>query len=169
MTFDEAGLSAAEAALLNNARDFHNHREQAVPVVQEIITAYFEAVEPRNRLREPHDTGVIQGTIHKFEIGGVEGYIISNCYPDGRLGEIFLQGVGKEGSTVTGLMNLVAILISVALQYGVPLEQMTRFMRGMDFEPKGMTTDPEIPQATSLPDYIARYLEARYGDRSTGK
>lgn len=105
------------------------------------------------------------GTTHKFSVGGHEGYITANTYPDGRLGEIFLTGIGQEGSTFRGVMDGFAVMVSVALQYGVPLEQITLKLAGMKFDPEGMTGNPEIPYAKSLLDYIARYLAAQFGDQ----
>jgi ribonucleoside-diphosphate reductase alpha chain len=70
--------------------------------------------------------------------------------------------ISKEGSTIRGLMDSVAVLTSLALQYGVPLEDLVRKFRGVHFEPAGFTDNPELPQASSLVDYIFRWLEARF-------
>ena len=98
---------------------------------------------------------------HKFQVGGQEGYITVGLYEDGRPGEIFIK-MAKEGSTVSGLMDTVALLTSVALQYGVPLEDLTRKLRNTRFEPYGPTNNPNIPWATSVIDYIFRWLELRF-------
>ncbi|GBD14850.1 Vitamin B12-dependent ribonucleoside-diphosphate reductase [bacterium HR25] len=98
---------------------------------------------------------------HKFQVGGQEGYITVGLYEDGRPGEIFIK-MAKEGSTVSGLMDTVALLTSVALQYGVPLEDLTRKLRNTRFEPYGPTNNPSIPWATSVIDYIFRWLELRF-------
>jgi ribonucleoside-diphosphate reductase alpha chain len=85
-------------------------------------------------------------------------------YDDGSVGEIFLTDVGKEGSTLRGMMNAFATSISIGLQYGVPLETLVRKFSYMRFEPEGITGNPEIPFAKSLPDYIMRWLASRFGD-----
>jgi ribonucleotide reductase alpha subunit len=99
---------------------------------------------------------------HKFRIGMQEGYITAGRYEDGSLGEIFLTDIGKEGSTIKGLMNAFATAISIGLQYGVPLEVFVKKFSYMRFEPEGITTNPEIPFAKSLPDYIMRWLASRF-------
>jgi ribonucleoside-diphosphate reductase alpha chain len=101
---------------------------------------------------------------HKFSIAGHEGYITAGKYEDKSVGEIFLTDIGKEGSTMRGLMNAFATAISIGLQYGVPLETFVRKFSYMRFEPEGMTQNPEIPFAKSLPDYIMRWLASRFID-----
>ena len=71
--------------------------------------------------------------------------------------------ISKEGSTIRGLMDSVAVLTSLALQYGVPVDDLARKFGGVRFEPHGFTNDPELPQATSIVDYIFRWLEQRFG------
>ena len=97
---------------------------------------------------------------HKFSIAGHEGYITAGKYDDGSVGEIFLTDIGKEGSTMRGLLNAFATAISLGLQYGVPLETFVQKFSYMRFEPEGMTQNPEIPFAKSLPDYIMRWVAA---------
>jgi ribonucleoside-diphosphate reductase alpha chain len=99
---------------------------------------------------------------HKFSIGGHEGYITAGKYEDGTVGEIFLTDIGKEGSTMRGLLNAFATAISLGLQYGVPLETFVRKFSYMRFEPEGITGNPEIPFAKSMPDYIMRWLGSRF-------
>ena len=99
---------------------------------------------------------------HKFSIAGHEGYITAGKYEDGSVGEIFLTDIGKEGSTMRGLMNAFATAISIGLQYGVPLEDFVRKFSYMRFEPEGITGNPEIPFAKSMPDYIMRWLASRF-------
>jgi ribonucleoside-diphosphate reductase alpha chain len=101
---------------------------------------------------------------HKFTIGLHEGYITAGKYEDGSLGEIFLTGIGKEGSTIKGLMNAFATAISIGLQYGVPLQDFVDKFSYMRFEPEGVTRNPEIPFAKSMPDYIMRWLASRFID-----
>ena len=101
---------------------------------------------------------------HKFNIAGHEGYITAGKYDDGSVGEIFLTDIGKEGSTMRGLLNAFATAISLGLQYGVPLEDFVRKFSYMRFDPEGMTQNPEIPFAKSMPDYIMRWLASRFID-----
>jgi ribonucleoside-diphosphate reductase alpha chain len=105
-----------------------------------------------------------QSLTHKFSLGGHEGYITAGLYEDGTVGEIFLTDIGKEGSTLRGMMNSFATAISIALQYGVPLETLVRKFSYMRFDPEGMTMNTEIPFAKSLPDYIMRWLASRFLD-----
>jgi ribonucleoside-diphosphate reductase alpha chain len=105
-----------------------------------------------------------QSITHKFSIGGHEGYITAGMYEDGTVGEIFLTDIGKEGSTLRGMMNSFATAISISLQYGVPLETLVRKFCYMRFDPEGITNNPEIPFAKSMPDYIMRWLASRFLD-----
>ncbi|HEU0023023.1 MAG TPA: vitamin B12-dependent ribonucleotide reductase [Thermoleophilaceae bacterium] len=105
-----------------------------------------------------------QSITHKFSIAGHEGYITAGMYEDGSVGEIFLTDIGKEGSTLRGMMNAFATSISIALQYGVPLETLVRKFSYMRFDPEGITGNPEIPFAKSMPDYIMRWLASRFLD-----
>jgi ribonucleoside-diphosphate reductase alpha chain len=121
-----------------------------------------EAPEPRPmRRRMPRER---QSITHKFSIAGHEGYITAGMYEDGTVGEIFLTDIGKEGSTLRGMMNAFATGISIALQYGVPLETLVRKYSYMRFDPEGITGNPEIPFAKSMPDYIMRWLCSRFCD-----
>ena len=119
------------------------------------------AKAPPKRRRMPRER---QSITHKFSIGGHERYITAGMYEDGSVGEIFLTDIGKEGSTLRGMMNSFATAISIALQYGVPLETLVRKFSYMRFEPEGMTSNPEIPFAKSMPDYIMRWLASRFLD-----
>ncbi|MGI9183919.1 MAG: vitamin B12-dependent ribonucleotide reductase [Solirubrobacteraceae bacterium] len=119
------------------------------------------AEAPPKRRRMPRER---ESITHKFSIGGHEGYITAGKYEDGTIGEIFLTDIGKEGSTLRGMMNSFATAISISLQYGVPLETLVRKFSYMRFEPEGMTSNPEIPFAKSMPDYIMRWLASRFLD-----
>ncbi|MEU3017516.1 vitamin B12-dependent ribonucleotide reductase [Nocardiopsis sp. NPDC007018] len=92
-----------------------------------------------------------------FSVGGAEGYITAGSYPDSGLGEVFLK-LGKQGSTLAGVMDAFSIAISIALQYGVPLETYVEKFTNMRFDPAGMTDDPDIRMAQSVVDYIFRRL-----------
>jgi ribonucleoside-diphosphate reductase alpha chain len=98
---------------------------------------------------------------HKFRVGEQEGYLTVGLYEEGTPGEIFVN-ISKEGSTIRGLMDSVAVLTSVALQYGVPLDNLAAKFRGVHFEPAGLTGNPAIPSASSLVDYIFRWLALRF-------
>ncbi|MDX1998893.1 MAG: vitamin B12-dependent ribonucleotide reductase, partial [Thermoanaerobaculia bacterium] len=101
---------------------------------------------------------------HKFSVGGHEGYLTVGLYDNGQPGEIFLT-MAKEGSTISGLMDAFATAISIALQYGVPLETLISKFSHTRFEPSGFTGNPEIPMAKSITDYIFRYLASRFLSR----
>ncbi|MGH8828906.1 MAG: vitamin B12-dependent ribonucleotide reductase, partial [Jiangellaceae bacterium] len=96
-----------------------------------------------------------------FAVGGAEGYITAGSYPDNGLGEVFLK-LGKQGSTLAGVMDAFSIAISIALQYGVPLETYVEKFTNMRFEPSGMTDDPDVRMAQSVVDYIFRRLALDY-------
>ena len=143
--------------------DAQNDKAATVDVQAEVDKAVAEAlakVGPKRR-RMPRER---QSITHKFSIGGHEGYITAGMYEDGTIGEIFLTDIGKEGSTLRGMMNSFATAISISLQYGVPLETLVRKFSYMRFEPEGMTSNPEIPFSKSMPDYIMRWLASRFLD-----
>lgn len=117
------------------------------------------AVHTSTRRRLSNDRAAV---VHKFGVAGFEGYLRTGMYPDGRLGEIFIE-VSKEGSTVSGLLNAFATSISLALQYGVPLKVMASKFVGMRFEPCGVAKGhKDIEVASSIVDYIFRYLLRKY-------
>ncbi|PSL00712.1 ribonucleoside-diphosphate reductase class II [Murinocardiopsis flavida] len=96
-----------------------------------------------------------------FTVGGAEGYITAGSYPDDGLGEVFMK-LGKQGSTLAGVMDAFSIAISIALQYGVPLETYVEKFTNMRFDPAGMTDDPDVRMAQSVVDYIFRRLALDY-------
>ncbi|MBN2574377.1 MAG: vitamin B12-dependent ribonucleotide reductase [Deltaproteobacteria bacterium] len=98
---------------------------------------------------------------HKFSVGGHEGYIHVGLYDSGEPGEIFIR-MAKEGSTISGLMDSFATAVSLALQHGVPLRLLVDKFSRMRFEPSGYTGNPEIPRATSVMDYLFRWLGAKF-------
>lgn len=99
---------------------------------------------------------------HKFSVAGHEGYLHIGLYPDTRMpGEIFIT-MAKQGSTISGLMDAFATAVSIALQYGVPLEDLCNKFSHMRFEPAGFTKNPQIPIAKSIMDYIFRYLSLKF-------
>jgi len=110
------------------------------------------------RRRLPADCRSIR---HKFDVAGHEGYIHVGFFEDGTPGEIFIK-MAKEGSTISGLMDTIATLTSMSLQYGVPLDALVSKFGHVRFEPSGFTKNPEIPYAKSLTDYIFRFLGVRF-------
>ncbi|MGZ4983211.1 MAG: TSCPD domain-containing protein, partial [Chthoniobacterales bacterium] len=98
---------------------------------------------------------------HRFEIAGHEGYITIGLFEDGMPGELFVT-MSKEGSTIGGLMDTVGTLTSIALQYGVPLESLVKKFAYQRFEPSGFTKNPDIRNATSITDYIFRWLGCQF-------
>jgi ribonucleoside-diphosphate reductase alpha chain len=135
--------------------------EQETTKALEEITGQFAAIERALPQREflPDERRSIT---HKFRVGDQEGYITVGLYNDGRPGEIFVK-INKEGSTVSGLGDAVAKVASIALQYGIPLEDLAPKMRNTRFEPYGPTGNSLVPWATSVVDYIFHWLQVRFG------
>ena len=98
---------------------------------------------------------------HKFSVGGHKGYLIVGLYEEGTPGEIFIK-MSKEGSTLSGFMDGLALSISIGLQYGVPLKTLVDKLMNTRFEPSGFTENPSIRYATSVLDYLARWLGGRF-------
>ena len=121
------------------------------------------AVEPYRR----HLPDERQAVTHKFRVGEQEGYLTVGLYEDGAPGEIFVR-IAKEGSTVSGLMDAVALLTSISLQYGVSLEKLADKLEHTRFEPHRTTGNPQIPIATSVLDYIFRWLRQHFVESDAG-
>jgi len=98
---------------------------------------------------------------HKFCIAGHEGYLTIGLFDDGQPGEIFIK-MSKEGSTLSGLIQGFCRAFSLALQYGLSVQDAVDRFRGMRFDPMGPTMNPDIPEASSILDYVARYLEMHF-------
>jgi ribonucleoside-diphosphate reductase alpha chain len=145
MGSDEGGFGAAGEIAGLKAR--------IAELEQEVVTLHQPS---RNRMP---DTRV--SLTHKFEIAGHEGYITVGLYENGQPGELFIQ-MAKEGSTIGGLMDTVATLTSIALQYGVPLESLVKKFAYARFEPSGFTKNPDIRNATSITDYVFRWLGCQF-------
>ena len=134
------------------------------PLATQIEALARENEELRNRLEAPIRqpmTDTHMSLTHKFEIAGHKGYLTVGFYPDHRPGEIFIQ-MSKEGSTIGGLMDTVATLTSIALQYGVPLEQLVNKFAYQRFEPSGFTKNPDIRTAFSITDYVFRWMGCEF-------
>ena len=117
-----------------------------------------EAVAEPIRKRLPKSR---PSTTTSFSVGGAEGYMTAGAYADGALGEVFLK-LGKQGSTLAGVMDAFSIAVSIGLQYGVPLETFVEKFTNLRFEPAGMTDDADIRMAQSMMDYIFRRLALDY-------
>lgn len=117
-----------------------------------------EAPSEAGRKKLPQDVKALR---HKFSIAGHEGYIHCGMYDDGKLGEVFIR-VAKEGSTISGLMEAIGVLMSVALQSGVPVETIIRKFVHWRFEPAGFTENSDIPVAKSILDYIGKFLALNF-------
>jgi ribonucleoside-diphosphate reductase alpha chain len=130
-------------------------KEEAAPVA---VAAPAPAAEPHEhrpvRRRLPKTRSA---TVTRFDVAGAEGYMTASTYPDDGVGEVFLK-LGKQGSTLAGVMDAFSMAISVGLQYGIPLESYVAKFTNLRFEPAGMTDDPDIRIATSMMDYIFRRL-----------
>ena len=140
--------------------------EQAeAQAVEQALGIAAEAPPGPYRRRLPDERPAIT---HKFRVGEQEGYITVGLFDDGSPGEVFIT-ISKEGSTIRGLMDSVAVLTSLALQYGVPLSDLSKKFRGVHFEPAGLTNNKELPSASSLIDYIFRWLEGRFVQPSASR
>ncbi|MBL9164762.1 MAG: hypothetical protein JNL18_18690 [Planctomycetaceae bacterium] len=124
-------------------------------------------IKPPRRRRLP---ATRPSLTHKFTVNGHEGYITVGFFEDGQPGEVFIK-MAKKGSTIRGLTDSIGMLTSVALQHGVPLELLAAKFENTRFEPLGWTKNPQIREATSLVDYIFRWLRLEtcptYRDPST--
>lgn len=105
---------------------------------------------------------------HKFCINGHEGYLTIGLHADGRPGEIFIK-MAKEGSTMSGMCQAFCRAFSLALQYGLSLDDAVIRFSGMRFEPMGATTNPDIPECQSIVDYVAKFLLAHFGEGHPGE
>ncbi len=126
--------------------------EKAEDTIRGAVEKVVEYRPVRNRLPKGRP-----GITTSFTVGGAEGYMTANSYPDDGLGEVFLK-MSKQGSTLAGMMDAFSIAVSVGLQYGVPLETYVSKFTNMRFEPAGMTDDPDVRIAQSIVDYIFRRL-----------
>ncbi len=140
-------------------------KKDAASTAQAQAPAEATAVAQAPQVPEPHEYRPVRkrlpkkrsATVTKFNVAGAEGYMTASTYPDDGLGEVFLK-LGKQGSTLAGVMDAFSIAISVGLQYGIPLESYVAKFTNTRFEPAGMTDDPDIRIAGSVMDYIFRRL-----------
>ncbi len=145
------------ARKVNGSRDIGSISAASAPGDENGDGARF--VGQINRLQE--ELYERKSITHKFSVGGHEGYIIVGMYAEGAPGEIFIK-MAKEGSTLSGFMDGLALSISIGLQYGVPLKALVDKLTNTRFEPSGFTENPSIRYASSVLDYIARWLGGKF-------
>jgi ribonucleoside-diphosphate reductase alpha chain len=133
-------------------------KTEAVASPGEVVPVQQELFGRRQREKMPTERASVT---HKFSVGGHEGYITVGMYEDGRPGEIFIK-MSKEGSTLSGVMDGLALTISLGLQYGVPLKVFVDKLVNTRFEPSGISANPNIRFVSSVLDYIARWLGGRF-------
>ncbi|MDB5294692.1 MAG: nrdJ, partial [Phycisphaerales bacterium] len=151
---EPVGGSASDAASAPTA-----DAQPSTPDQARVIETIVERIVERPLRRRLPDTR--SAITHKFDVAGHEGYITCGLYDDGQPGEVFIR-IAKEGSTIGGLMDTIATLVSVSLQYGVPVHSLVRKFEHVRFEPSGMTRNQEIPFAKSLVDYIFRWMAMEF-------
>ena len=139
-----------------DAADAVDAAAEATKVVEKIVYAPTRKRLPKSRVSRTTS----------FTVGGAEGYMTSGAHDDGELGEIFLK-LGKQGSTLAGVMDAFSIAVSIGLQYGVPLETYVSKFTNLRFEPAGLTDDADVRMAQSIMDYIFRRLALDYLDFET--
>src|SRR5688500_4421648 len=136
-------------------KDAADALDAAAAVVEKVIE---KVVYAPTRKRLPKSR---QSRTTSFTVGGAEGYMISGAHDDGQLGEVFLK-LGKQGSTLAGVMDAFSIAVSIGLQYGVPLDTYVSKFTNLRFEPAGLTDDPDVRMSQSIMDYIFRRLALDY-------
>ena len=152
---EEAELAAARSEVSEEVVEVAQHAGVSPEKVKEPVEKIVERIVERPLRRRLPDTR--HSRTHKFNVAGHEGYLTVGLYEDGSPGELFIT-MAKEGSTIGGLMDSLGTAISVALQYGVPVESLVTKFTHQRFEPAGMSHNPDIPFAKSLVDYIFRWL-----------
>ncbi len=145
----KVGQPLADARAKKKDADTDSGKE--VEVVEKVVYAPTRKRLPKSR----------QALTTSFTVGGAEGYMISGAHEDGDLGELFLK-LGKQGSTLAGVMDAFSIAVSIGLQYGVPLETYVSKFTNLRFEPAGLTDDPDVRMSQSIMDYIFRRLALDY-------
>jgi ribonucleoside-diphosphate reductase alpha chain len=158
------GSNGATAAVTDGIADVEAVLNDKAQLEGRVVDLEKEITELRKQADQPvrrrmTDTRV--SLTHKFDIAGHEGYITVGMFEDGQPGELFIQ-MQKEGSTIGGLMDTVGALTSMALQYGVPLGSMVRKFAHSRFEPSGFTQNPDIRTASSITDYVFRWLGCQF-------
>jgi len=153
-------MSAAEHVIAINGNEAPRLEEAQVRTTPAAAENEGASSEPVRAMRR-HLPSERRAITHHFSIGGQEGYLTVGVYDDGSPGEIFVR-MSKEGSTISGLMDSFATVVSLALQHGVPLDLLCAKFSHTRFEPSGWSGDPKIGYATSLMDYLFRWLELKF-------
>ncbi len=149
---------------LSNKSDTKEEAKETKEITERIVEKIVVKEVPRRR-KLPQERMAIA---HKFSVAGHEGYIHVGMYEDGAPGEIFIK-MSKEGSTLSGVMDTLALSLSMNLQYGVPLEVLCEKLAHTRFEPMGMTTNKEIPMVKSMMDYLGRWLALKFLTKEKAK
>jgi ribonucleoside-diphosphate reductase alpha chain len=150
-------MGATVAGIGDAGADTDALQKRILELEQQLATLRSRLDQPvRHRMPDTRNS-----MTHRFEIAGHEGYITVGLYEDGQPGELFIT-MSKEGSTIGGLMDTVGTLTSIALQYGVPLESLVKKFAYQRFEPSGFTKNPDIRHATSITDYVFRWLACQF-------
>lgn len=142
---------------------------KAKTMATEVTTTTTQALAPRESLEglrlptRAHLPDTRNSVTHKFSVCGHEGYLTVGLFEDGRPGELFIK-MAKAGSTMAGMADTIGVLTSLALQYGVPVEVLARKFENVRFEPQGSTKNSEVGDASSLVDYIFRWLGIEFSD-----
>jgi ribonucleoside-diphosphate reductase alpha chain len=156
-TKDMGTVAAGVDGGISDGSNTNALQNRIVELEQELATLRSQLDQPvRHRMPDTRNS-----MTHRFEIAGHEGYITVGLYEDGQPGELFIT-MSKEGSTIGGLMDTVGTLTSIALQYGVPLESLVKKFAYQRFEPSGFTKNPDIRHATSITDYVFRWLACQF-------
>jgi len=149
---------------LADGRSDSSKKDQGISTAAEIAEAKLAEITKVVEVHKPFRKRLPKSRTSRttsFTVGGAEGYMTSGAHDDGELGEIFLK-LGKQGSTLAGVMDAFSIAVSIGLQYGVPLETYVSKFTNLRFEPAGMTDDPDVRMAQSIMDYIFRRLALDY-------
>ena len=150
---DGGGKAKKDAKDAQDAADAAASADEPTKVIEKIVYAPTRKRLPKSRTSRTTS----------FTVGGAEGYMTSGAHNDGELGEVFLK-LGKQGSTLAGVMDAFSIAVSIGLQYGVPLETYVSKFTNLRFEPAGLTDDPDVRMSQSIMDYIFRRLALDYLD-----
>jgi ribonucleoside-diphosphate reductase alpha chain len=130
-------------------------------LVADVDRALLEQQKWKPRLTRRHLPNERASVTHKFTVAGFDGYITVGGFDDGAVGEVFLT-ISKEGSVIRGWAGAFATMVSMALQYGVPLKAICEKFCGVRFEPMGRTENDQIPNVQSIVDYVAEWLALRF-------
>src|SRR6266516_4738661 len=159
-TKDMGSVAAGVEDGFPDATEPEQLQKRILELEQELATLRSRIDQPvRHRMPDTRNS-----MTHRFEIAGHEGYITVGLYENEQPGELFIT-MSKEGSTIGGLMDTVGTLTSIALQYGVPLESLVKKFAYQRFEPSGFTKNSDIRNATSISDYVVRWLACKFSTR----